>query len=97
MLRVRRGRDKPLAIFEPFGSKPNFVATRRRLSIDATEEYLLSNLAKVDAARRESGLKWDYYGIEFWHDPAGRSCDAECPQLSEWIRQGSCGKSRGRG
>ncbi len=25
MLRVRRGRDKPLAIFEPFGAKPNFV------------------------------------------------------------------------
>ena len=72
MLRVRRGRDKPLAIFEPFGSKPSFRcnAAEDFLSSDP-EEYLLSNLAKVDAARRESGLKWDYYAIEFWHDPAG--------------------------
>ncbi len=72
MLRVRHGRDKPLAIFEPFGSKPNFRcnAAEDFLSSDP-EEYLLSNLAKVDAARRESGLKWDYYAIEFWHDPAG--------------------------
>ena len=63
MLRVRRGRDKPLAIFEPFGSKADG-------NFDATEAYLLDNLAKVDKARRESGLKWDYYSIEFWHDPA---------------------------
>jgi len=72
MLRVRRGRDKPLAIFEPFGSKPNFVCSTAEDFLSSNpEEYLLSNLAKVDAARRESGLKWDYYGIEFWHDPAG--------------------------
>jgi hypothetical protein len=64
MLRVRRGRDRPLAIFEPFGSRPDG-------NFEATEQYVLDNLAKVDAARRESGLKWDYYSIEFWHDPAG--------------------------
>jgi methionine synthase I (cobalamin-dependent) len=63
MLRVRRGRDKPLAIFEPFGSKPDG-------DFDATEPYLLDNLAKVDKARLENGLKWDYYAIEFWHDAA---------------------------
>ncbi len=44
---------------------------RRRLSVERPEEFLLSNLAKLDAARRESGLKWDYYSIDFWHDPAG--------------------------
>jgi hypothetical protein len=71
MLRVRRGRDKPLAIFEPFGSKPNFRCDRAEDFLASNpEDYLLSHLAKVDAARRESGLKWDYYSIEFWHDPA---------------------------
>ena len=63
MLRVRRGRDKPLAIFEPFGSKPDG-------DFNATETYLLDNLAKLDKARRENGLKWDYYSVDFWHDPA---------------------------
>jgi len=89
MLRVRRGRDKPLAIFEPFGSKADG-------NFDATEAYLLDNLAKVDAARSESGLKWDYYSIEFWHDPAAdlgapnvatfrmdlaKSCERSCDRV----------------
>jgi hypothetical protein len=63
MRRVRRGHDKPLAIFEPFGSKADG-------QFDATEPYLLDNLAKVDRARRENRLAWDYYSIEFWHDSA---------------------------
>lgn len=63
MLRVRRGRARPIAIFEPFGARPDG-------NFDANEPYLLDNLAKLDAARRESGLKWDYYSVEFWHDPA---------------------------
>lgn len=63
MRRVRRGHDKPLAIFEPFGSKADG-------NFDATEEYLLDNLAKVEKAQQENGLKWDYYSIEFWHDAA---------------------------
>jgi hypothetical protein len=63
MRRVRRGHDKPLAIFEPFGSKADG-------QFDATEAYVLDNLAKVDRARRENGLTWDYYSIEFWHDSA---------------------------
>lgn len=71
MRRVRRGRDKPLAIFEPFGSKPNVVCNSAEdFLLSNPEDYLLSNLAKLDAARHESGLKWDYYSIEFWHDPA---------------------------
>ncbi len=63
MRRVRRGHDKPIAIFEPFGSKADG-------QFDETEAYLLDNLAKVDHARQENGLQWDYYSIDFWHDSA---------------------------
>ncbi len=64
MRRVLRGHDKPLAIFEPFGAKPdgNFWET---------EEFVLDNLAKVAEGQRDSGLHWDYYSIDFWHDPKG--------------------------
>jgi hypothetical protein len=79
MLRERRGRERPLAIFEPFGSKPNFVCnTAEDFLLSCPEDYLLSNLAKVEAARRESELKWDYYSIEFWHDPAA---DLSAPNI----------------
>jgi hypothetical protein len=64
MRRVLRGHDKPLAIFEPFGAKPdgNFWET---------EEFVRDNLAKVAEGQRDSGLHWDYYSMEFWHDPKG--------------------------
>jgi hypothetical protein len=64
MRRVLRGHDKPLAIFEPFGAKPdgNFWET---------EEFVLDNIAKVAQGQRDSGLHWDYYSIDFWTDPKG--------------------------
>lgn len=64
MRRVLRGHDQPLAIFEPFGARPdgNFWET---------EEFVLDNLAKVAQGQREAGLHWDYYSIDFWHDPQG--------------------------
>ena len=64
MRRVRRAHDQPLAIFEPFGSKPDG-------GFWETEEFVLNNLAKVAEGRQQSGLNWDYYSLEFWHDPAG--------------------------
>ena len=76
MRRVRRGHDEPLAIFEPFGSKADG-------DFNATEPYLLDNLAKVDQARRENGLQWDYYGIEFWHDSAA---DLSAPNIRNFPR-----------
>jgi hypothetical protein len=64
MRRVLRGHDKPLAILEPFGAKPdgNFWET---------EEFALDNIAKVAEGQRDSGLHWDYYSIDFWTDPRG--------------------------
>ncbi len=61
MRRVVRQHDKPLAIFEPFGAKPDG-------DFWETEEFVLDNLAKVAAADRDCGLHWDYYSIDFWHD-----------------------------
>jgi hypothetical protein len=76
MRRVRRAHDQPLAIFEPFGSKPDG-------DFWETEEFVLSNLAKVAEGRQQSGLRWDYYCLEFWHDPAG---DLAGPSLKRFPR-----------
>jgi hypothetical protein len=65
MRRVLRGHDKPLAIFEPFGAKPKLD------DYWETEEFVLDNLAKVAEGRRDSGLDWDYYSIDFWTDTKG--------------------------
>ena len=64
MRRVLRGHDKPLAIFEPFGAKPDGDFWQ-------TEPFVLDNIAKVAEGQRDSDLHWDYYSIEFWTDPKG--------------------------
>jgi hypothetical protein len=64
MRRVLRGHDKPMAIFEPFGAKPDG-------DFWETEEFLRDNIAKLAQGQRDSGLHWDYYSIDFWHDPKG--------------------------
>ena len=66
MRRVVRGHDKPLAIFEPFGAKPDG-------SFWETEEFVIDNLTKVVDGQRNRGLHWDYYSIDFWHDSQRRS------------------------
>jgi len=64
MRRVLRGHDKPLAIFEPFGAKPDG-------SFWETEQFVLDNIARVAEGQRDAGPHWDYYSIDFWHDPKG--------------------------
>jgi len=64
MRRVLRGHDKPYAIYEPFGGRPGG-------SFDETEEYLLDNIAKLAAGKREAGYQFDYYSVDFWHDVRG--------------------------
>ena len=63
MLRVRRGTASRWQSSIRSGRSRNG-------DFDATETYLLDNLAKLDKARLENGLKWDYYSVDFWHDPA---------------------------
>ncbi len=68
--RVVRGHDKPYAIFEPFGARPNG-------NFDETEEFLLDNIAKVAQGQREAGCHFDLYSIDFWVDFQGdiKTCD----------------------
>ncbi|MHB8953218.1 MAG: hypothetical protein ACYC4U_09640 [Pirellulaceae bacterium] len=64
MRRVVRGHDKPWAIFEPFGAKPDG-------DFWETEAFVMDNLAKVAEGQRVAGLHWDFYSIDFWTDPKG--------------------------
>lgn len=67
MRRVVRGHDKPLAIFEPFGSWP----CQGFLSTEPTEAILLDNLRQVARGQKESGCHFDFYSIDFWCDSKG--------------------------
>jgi hypothetical protein len=70
MRRIRRGHDKPYAIFEPFGARPNG-------DFNESEQFLLDNLAKVAQGQRQSGCHFDFYSVDFWADFHGdlKSCD----------------------
>ncbi len=70
MRRVVRGHDKPYAIFEPFGARPNG-------SFDETEEFVLDNIAKVATGQRDAGCHFDLYSVDFWVDYRGtlKECD----------------------
>lgn len=73
MRRVLRGHDKPLAILEEFGAKPRgeFWGPGRFGDFWQTEAYVMDHIAKVAEGQRNSGLHWDYYSLEFWHDWKG--------------------------
>jgi len=70
--RVTRGHDKPYAIFEPFGARPNG-------SFDETEEFVLDSVAKVAVGQRDAGCHFDLYSVDFWVDYRGtlKECDPE--------------------
>lgn len=65
MRRVVRGHDHAYAIFESFGSWPggDFHGV--------TEDYVLTQIAKVAEAERDTGCHFDLYSIEFWVDHSG--------------------------
>jgi len=64
MRRTVRGHDRPYAIFEPFGARPNG-------SFDETEEFVLDSIAKVAEGQRQTGLRFDLYSVDFWVDYNG--------------------------
>jgi hypothetical protein len=64
MRRVVRGHDKPYAIFEPFGARPDG-------NFDETEAFVLDNIAKVAAGQRDSGCHFDLHSVDFWVDSKG--------------------------
>ena len=66
MRRTVRGHDQAYSILDTYGAQPN-----GETSNDATEEYVLDNIAKVAAGQRDSNCHFDYYSIEFWVDYHG--------------------------
>ena len=65
MRRTIRGHDRPYAFFEPFGSDGETD------KYDAREDRLLPNLAALEAFGRDTGCRFDAWGIEFWENPHG--------------------------
>jgi hypothetical protein len=106
MRRTVRGQDKPYAIFEPFGGRPNG-------DFNETEDYVRSMIAKVAEGQRDSDCRFDLLSMEFWVDYNGdlRRCDpARFPgdltairedlraagiHLGLWIDSSICGWSIG--
>jgi len=72
MRRTVRGHDRPYAIFEPFGARPDG-------NFDETEAFVLDSLAKVAQGQRQTGLRFDVYSVDFWVDAKGtlKECDPE--------------------
>jgi hypothetical protein len=72
MRRTVRGHDKPYAIFEPFGARPNG-------SFDETEEFVLDSIAKVAEGQRQTAVPFDLYSVDFWVDYNGtlKECNPE--------------------
>lgn len=64
MRRTTRGHDKTIAIFEPFGGRPDG-------DFNENEEFVLDNIGKVEEGRKATGYKFDYYSVDFWVDPKG--------------------------
>ncbi len=70
MARVKYHHDKPYAILEAFGGQQE-GDFRDYYARGVSEEYLHRHLLDVDEAQRQARAKFDFYGIEFWHDRAG--------------------------
>ena len=64
MRRIRRKHDRPYAILSSFGGNPTGDKWENA-------DYLEDNLSKVAEGQHNSGLHWDLYSIDFWHDPFG--------------------------
>lgn len=81
MRRVRRGHDKPYALFEPFGGRTEGGADEHNRSVDAAyasgnlfdqnEPYLLGMIAKVAEGQCEAAGAFDFFSIDFWVDNKG--------------------------
>jgi len=70
MARVIYGQDKPYAILESFGGEPdgNF---KYEFTTGVSENYLVKHLAEIETSKKNNGVQFDYYGLEFWQDRAG--------------------------
>lgn len=69
MRRVLRGHDRPYAILATCGAQAGTDETYDFTAI--SEATSLDHISHMAEGQRTAGLHWDYYDIEFWHDPAG--------------------------
>ena len=70
MRRVVRGHEHPIAIFEPFGAKPDG-------SFWETEEFLLDNIRRLREGCQATGAQFDYYSVDFWTHCQGELTDPD--------------------
>lgn len=68
--RVRRGHDKPIAIFEPFGGW-DISAGSGNSWVEESAPILNFLLDRLVEARKESGLQFDLFSVDFWVDKHG--------------------------
>jgi len=70
MRRVVRGHDKPYAIFEPFGARPDG-------NFDESEPFVLDMIAKMAEGHQQAGCRFDLFSVDFWVDYHGdlKRCD----------------------
>ena len=67
MRRVVRGHDRPYAIIDTCGAQPKPKSGSEDF-FAVSEAWCLDHISKMAEAQRDTGLHWDYYCIEFWHD-----------------------------
>ncbi|HLK13909.1 MAG TPA: hypothetical protein VKT78_03815, partial [Fimbriimonadaceae bacterium] len=70
MARVVYHHDHAYSVLESFGGQPD-GDYKRNFSIGVSESYLLRHLDDVAQGEAATGFKFDFYGMEFWHDRAG--------------------------
>ena len=69
MRRVLRDHARPYAILDTCGAQPPSWDHEDFFAVSGA--WCQAHIAGLKAAQRAAGLHWDYYCIEFWHDPAG--------------------------
>jgi hypothetical protein len=84
MRRIRRGHDKPYAIFEPFGGRTSsrdpghahaadtaYPSDKPLDLFDENEPFLLDMIGRVEEGQREAAGRFDFLSIDFWVDNKG--------------------------
>ena len=70
MARVKYGHDRPITDLESFGGQP-FGDFKDNFRLGVSEAFLLDNLDQAAQARRDNGVQFDFYNVDFWQDRAG--------------------------
>jgi hypothetical protein len=70
--RVRRGHDKPYAVFENFGAWLQEAGESAASPWFTNKEaYVQHSIARLGEAQRDTGLRFDLFSVDFWVDAKG--------------------------